>query len=297
VEHDSWLRLSRDNLKKILADDGLGIEELALFDAVIRWAENEAKTQNNDKSDAVKTILGDLIYQIRFPLMSIQEVVGPVAKHGLIDQTTMLSLLSYSGISDESARKKIKLAFPTKPREGGLTAKGSKLFTKKHKKQLAKLFDNKKVKLELFFRASRDGYDASSFHAKCDNKGPTIVVIKSGSGNIFGGYNSQHWHTSSSYVSTGCWIYALENPQGVFCKFLQSGSSGAYCGSGYGPTWGGGHDLHINSSMQSNSNYSSPNNFTQPASGFTGSLSNSTLAGSYNFTVAELEVWGVKEKS
>jgi len=295
-EHDTFLNLSRDNLRKIIGDDGLGIEEIALFDAVIRWAENQAKITKNDKSDAVKDIIGDMINLIRFPLMSIQEVVGPVAKHGLIDQTTMLSLLSYSGITDESARKKMHIAFPTKPREGGLVAKDSKILTKKHKKNLARLFEGKKLKMELLFRASRDGYDATSFHGKSDNKGPTLVVIKSGQ-YIFGGYNPENWHQSSSYIASGCWIYALDNPQNLCCKFMQSGSSGAYCGSGYGPTWGGGHDLHINGSMQSNSNYSSPNNFTQPASGFSGSLSNSTLAGSYNFTVAELEVWSIKYKT
>jgi len=274
----------------------LGIEELALFQAVVKWAENQAKIAKNEKSDAVKTILGDMINLIRFPLMTIQEVVGPVAKYGLIDQTTMLALLSYSGISDETARKKIHIGFPTKPREGGLVAKDSKILNKKHKKNLARLFENKKLKMELFFRASRDGYDATSFHGKSDNKGPTLTVIKSGN-YIFGGYNPENWHQSSSYISSGCWIYALDNPQNFCCKFMQNGSSGAYCGSGYGPTWGGGHDLHVNGSMQSNSNYSSPNSFTQPASGFSGSFSNSTLAGSYNFTVSELEVWGIKYKN
>jgi len=133
-EHDTFLNLSRENLCKIIADDGLGIEELALFQAVVKWAENQAKIAKNEKSDAVKTILGDMINLIRFPLMTIQEVVGPVAKYGLIDQTTMLALLSYSGITDETARKKIHIGFPTKPREGGLVAKDSKILNKKHRR-------------------------------------------------------------------------------------------------------------------------------------------------------------------
>ena len=39
----------------------------------------------------------------------------------------------------------------------------------------------------LLFRASRDGFAASVFHSKCDHKGPTITVVKSG-GSIFGGF-------------------------------------------------------------------------------------------------------------
>ena len=42
----------------------------------------------------------------------------------------------------------------------------------------------------LIYRASRDGLAAATFHANCDNKGPTVTVIKSGN-NIFGGYTEQ----------------------------------------------------------------------------------------------------------
>ena len=44
----------------------------------------------------------------------------------------------------------------------------------------------------LLFRASRDGFAASAFHSKCDNKGPTVTVVKSGA-NIFGGFNEKPW--------------------------------------------------------------------------------------------------------
>ena len=44
----------------------------------------------------------------------------------------------------------------------------------------------------LLFRASRDGFSASAFHLKCDNKGPTVTVVKSGA-NIFGGFTETPW--------------------------------------------------------------------------------------------------------
>ena len=44
----------------------------------------------------------------------------------------------------------------------------------------------------LLFRASRDGFAASVFHSKCDQKGPTITVVKSG-GSIFGGFTENPW--------------------------------------------------------------------------------------------------------
>ena len=48
-------------------------------------------------------------------------------------------------------------------------------------------------KWKLIYRASEHGYTAKSFHECCDDKGPTLVVIKSSGGWIFGGYTTQSW--------------------------------------------------------------------------------------------------------
>jgi len=296
-EADAHLTLPLNVMKSLLADDQLGIDEYPLFEAVVRWGNAEAKRQKLEGDDALKTVLKELAPLIRFPLLSIQELVGSVTKSGLLDQSQLLMLCSYSGITDPTIRKSLNIPFSHKEREGGFMSKESKLLDRKYKKELSRLFDNKKIKLKLLFRASRDGYNATAFHSACDNKGATLTVIKSGSGQyIFGGYNPESWHTSGSYVSSGCWLFSLDNPSHTPLKMTQSNSNGAYCGSGYGPTFGGGHDLHINSSMQSTSNYSSPSSFTSMASGYSGYFSNSTLAGGYNFVVEELEVFTVVKK-
>ena len=48
-------------------------------------------------------------------------------------------------------------------------------------------------KWKLLYRASEHDYTAKSFHEYCDNKGPTLVVIKSRGGWIFGGYTTKSW--------------------------------------------------------------------------------------------------------
>ena len=48
-------------------------------------------------------------------------------------------------------------------------------------------------KWRLLYRASENDYTAESFHEYCDNKGPTLVIIKSSGGWIFGGYTTQSW--------------------------------------------------------------------------------------------------------
>ena len=47
-------------------------------------------------------------------------------------------------------------------------------------------------KWRLLFRASRDGFAAQNFHSKCDNKGPTVTIVKSGN-NIFEGFTEISW--------------------------------------------------------------------------------------------------------
>ena len=49
----------------------------------------------------------------------------------------------------------------------------------------------KSLKWNLICRTCKDMFNASQFHAKCDNK--LIVVIKSKSGNVFDGYTEQSW--------------------------------------------------------------------------------------------------------
>lgn len=44
----------------------------------------------------------------------------------------------------------------------------------------------------LLYRASRDGFNGSAFHERCDNIGPTVTVVKSGA-NVFGGFTERAW--------------------------------------------------------------------------------------------------------
>ena len=49
----------------------------------------------------------------------------------------------------------------------------------------------------LLFRASQDGFAALTFHTKCNNRGPTVTVVKSGL-NIFAGFTEKGWTSGNS---------------------------------------------------------------------------------------------------
>lgn len=49
------------------------------------------------------------------------------------------------------------------------------------------------TKWKLLYSGQRDGYRANDFHTRCDSKSPTLTIIKSEYGNIFGGYTEIPW--------------------------------------------------------------------------------------------------------
>ena len=54
-----------------------------------------------------------------------------------------------------------------------------------------------KIKLDLLYRATRNGFSSLKFHECVDNKGPTLHVIQSENGHIFGGFTSQSWTSNT----------------------------------------------------------------------------------------------------
>ena len=65
-------------------------------------------------------------------------------------------------------------------------------------------------KWKLLYRASEHDYTAKSFHDYCDDKGPTLIVIKSSGGWIFGGYTTQSWKATHYFVHEKCIYYNMK---------------------------------------------------------------------------------------
>ena len=51
----------------------------------------------------------------------------------------------------------------------------------------------------LLYKVSRDGPSPNTFHEMCDNKGPTLIIIKTDDGHVFGGYNPVSWISEYMY--------------------------------------------------------------------------------------------------
>lgn len=153
---------------------------------------------------------------------------------------------------------------------------------------------------ELLYRGTRDGFDASDFHWKCDSQGKTLTLIKNTCGHIFGGYASIPWRRPSfgaNKRAPGSFLFTLTNMYGVgptrFPLKNERDGGAVHHEITYGPVFGDCNDLIVKSDC--NVNYNSFTNFPT-------SYKDSTWKGfsiftsdteSNHFQVQEIEVFRV----
>ena len=70
--------------------------------------------------------------------------------------------------------------------------KSSKILEGKEEYAFINSLFSKKPFFNLIYSATRDGSYPEDFHRKCDNKGPTITLIKTNDNRKFGGYISKN---------------------------------------------------------------------------------------------------------
>ncbi|XP_028408702.1 uncharacterized protein LOC114531261 [Dendronephthya gigantea] len=182
----------------------------------------------------------------------------------------------------------------------------------------------------ICWRATRDGWSASTFHGNCDHKKPTVTIIKTGQ-YIFGGYATESWEGKPDeskhfgvlcainipqnkhdeifgkiyifYAITGrewkqapgSFIFSLRNKENLqpFIAQLkdQNTDHAIYAASHYGPTFGRGHDIFISNNAASN--VASNTQFNNLNYQTPPGVSNpqTILAGTSYFTPSEIEVF------
>jgi len=169
----------------------------------------------------------------------------------------------------------------------------------------------------LLYRGTRDGFESSVFHQKCDNKGSTITIIKTTSNYIFGGYTSVSWSSlekdKDSSVDNQCFIFSLKNPYNLPMKIKKiNNRKSILTNPNFGPIFGSdptsfsmGYDIIINiKSLKPTSDYfsrryTSKSCYTHLGGSFTcpqGYDGKTFLCGSEYFILREIEIWKVNDE-
>jgi hypothetical protein len=146
------------------------------------------------------------------------------------------------------------------------------------------------------YRSSRDGFSGEYFHSKCDGIENTLTVIKSDSGNVFGGYTDRAWHSNGgSLRDPNAFIFSLINKENksfkVFCS--NDGSGAIQLHHSCGPRFGGfPSDIYIADNSNTNSHHCNfGNTYKHPDYPIETEKAKNILTGSYYFRTTEIEVY------
>ncbi|XP_066889299.1 BTB/POZ domain-containing protein 2 isoform X1 [Kogia breviceps] len=93
ITAEGFTDIDLDTLVAVLERDTLGIREVRLFNAVVRWSEAECQRQQLQVTPENKRkVLGKALALIRFPLMTIEEFAAGPAQSGILVDREVVSL-------------------------------------------------------------------------------------------------------------------------------------------------------------------------------------------------------------
>ncbi|PKY13368.1 BTB-domain-containing protein [Rhizophagus irregularis] len=206
----NFLSLDVSLLTPILKRDDLDMAEDEVWEQVIRWglAQHLSFSANirdwgTEQFQALSSTLQECIFLVRFFQMSSSD---------LYDKVWPFRAILPPELEDDIVRCHLKPG--SKPTFGVNTPRGnSTLVGHQQMSRIADWIDRKDsptytgvdlpYKFKLLVRGTRDGFDSQTFHAKCDEQGPTFVIMKIAvSGEVIGGYNPIKWQIGTGHLET-----------------------------------------------------------------------------------------------
>ncbi|XP_058813519.1 BTB/POZ domain-containing protein 6-B [Topomyia yanbarensis] len=114
IKSEGFVDIDLKTFETILARETLNCKEIHLFEAALSWAQAAcSKIDIEPTSNNKRQVLGQALYLIRIPTMSLEEFANRVAQLGILtNQETIDIFLNFT------AKNKPKLTFPVKSRAG-----------------------------------------------------------------------------------------------------------------------------------------------------------------------------------
>ena len=114
IKSEGFVDIDIKTFETILARETLNCKEINLFEAALTWAHSAcAKMEIEPTSANKRQILGQALYLVRIPTMTLEQFANRVAQLGILThQETIDIFLSFT------AKVKPSMSFPVKPRNG-----------------------------------------------------------------------------------------------------------------------------------------------------------------------------------
>lgn len=117
-----------------------------------------------------------------------------------------------------------------------------------------------KSDLELLYSSTVHGMNAATFHQRCDGRAPTVVVVRSNTNAVFGGYTAVPWSQANAYViDAKAFLFRLRGVNGGAAPIRSNlcsgnGQNAVHMNAGNLAVFGGGHDLCLQPNSQCSAN-------------------------------------------
>ncbi|RHZ84100.1 hypothetical protein Glove_85g103 [Diversispora epigaea] len=201
--------LDKDVFLELIKRDDLGIEEIDLWDHLIKWGISQTPTikQHNVKKFTdtnfrdLKKTLDPFVSHIRFHEISSKDFYNKVRPYKkILPLAQYEDAMSFLMAEVEPQHKRLPARLSPY-----VDLSESKIIRTKHatilsnrihyKDASSKISKRNKYKFQLLYRGSRDGYDINTFYSKVNGQGQAIAVIKlQNSEKIIGGFNASGWN-------------------------------------------------------------------------------------------------------
>jgi hypothetical protein len=122
---------------------------------------------------------------------------------------------------------------------------GSTLLTSEYEEKLMEFIGNdiqhRHQPWRLIYRASEHGFDASDFHRCCDSFAPTVSIIQTDFGNIFGGFTIVPWSSATlraDQADPTAFLFTLKNTLNIPPTKCPVAKEYQQCAISHNPTCG-----------------------------------------------------------
>lgn len=212
--------ISKEFLLHILTKDNLSLKPIEVWDKIIEWAiarSNELPSEITKWTTDNVTTCGPLIKQF-IPHIKFDEIPAYEFLQKIKPLKDIFDNNSYTKILENYVCNIINVN--SKIIDYELACIMAKFIRYYENKNFADLLTSNVnlYKFKLLVRGSENGFDCRNFHERCDNKGPTITIVKVKYTNeILGGYNSCDWKSESYFYNIkGSFIFSLNKAHPVF---------------------------------------------------------------------------------
>ncbi|EXX78801.1 hypothetical protein GLOIN_2v130112 [Rhizophagus irregularis DAOM 181602=DAOM 197198] len=205
--------ISQEFLISLIQLDGLQLDEIEIWNHVIKWGiartsnlSNELSSWSDNDFKALKENLNPLISFIRFGFISSSDFyikINPYRK--IFEENFYQSILEYY-LVPEKRDKSILYSTNFRCRLDSI------LIDSKQLRFISKwISKDSYFKFELLTRGSRDGFSEQVFHNRCDSKDHSLTILRiKNTGEILGGYNPLNWASKRDYyVTNDSFIFSL----------------------------------------------------------------------------------------